>query len=64
MTLPLQEKRVNGDADQGERQERSEGISQMRDLYAPCDSSSQRLLSRALDRPSELAEIIFYPCKR
>jgi len=40
MTLALQKKGVNSDADQGERQDRSEGVSQMRDFHAPGDPSS------------------------
>ena len=32
MTLALQEKRVDGDADKRERQDRSQVIAQMRDL--------------------------------
>ena len=64
MTLALQQKRVNGNADKGERQGRSEVISQVRGLHAPDDPSSQRFLSRTLDGPSELAQITFYACKR
>ena len=39
MTFALQQKRVDGDADKGERQSRPEVISQMRDLHAPADLS-------------------------
>ena len=64
MTLALQEKRVNGNADESQRKGRPEVVAQMRGFYAPGDSSSQRLLSRTLDGPAELAQITFYAGKR
>jgi hypothetical protein len=64
MTLALQKKRVDANADEGEQQSRSEIILQMRDLHAPGDPSVQRFLSGPLDRPSKLANIISYACKR
>jgi len=64
MALALQEKRVDANADQSDRQGRSEVISQMRDLHHPGDPSSQRFLSRTLDRASELANVISYACER
>jgi hypothetical protein len=45
MTLALQEKRVNGNAGEGDGQSRTEVIAQMRGLHAPGDASSQRFLS-------------------
>jgi hypothetical protein len=64
VTLALQEKRINGNADESERKGRSEVVAQMRGLHAPGDSSSQRFLSRTLDGPAELAQITFYAGKR
>jgi hypothetical protein len=64
MTLALQKKRVDADAHKGREQHRSEVISQMRELHAPGYPSCQRFISRTWDRPSELAQIIFYACKR
>jgi len=65
MTLALQQKRVDANADKSKREGGREIVSQMRRLHAPGgDSSSQRLLSRALDGPSDLAEIASYAGKR
>jgi hypothetical protein len=64
MALALQEKRVDGDADQGQRQGGAQAIAQMRGLHAPGDLPSQSCLGRALDGPAELAQITFYPSKR
>ena len=64
MTFALQKKRVDANADKGGEQRRSEVISQMRELDAPGDPSCQRFMSGTLDRPPELAQIIFHACKR
>ena len=64
MTLALQEKRINGDANKSQQQGRSQVISQVRGLHAPGYSSLQRFLSRTLDGPAELAEITFDAGKR
>jgi hypothetical protein len=64
MALALQEKRVDANADKSDRQGRCEIVSQMRDLHAPGDPSSQRFLSGTLDGPSELANVVSYACKR
>jgi hypothetical protein len=64
MTLALQEKRINGDANKSQQQGRSEVVAQMRGVHAPGDSSSERFLSRTLDGPAELAEITFDAGKR
>jgi hypothetical protein len=64
MTLPLQQKRINSNADKSQRQSRSEIIAQMRHVQAPGDLSSQRFLSRTLDGPAELAQISLYSGKR
>jgi hypothetical protein len=64
MTLALQEKRINGNADKSERKGRSEVVAQMRGVHTPGDSSSQRFLSRTLDGSTELAQITFYAGKR
>jgi hypothetical protein len=45
MTLALQKKRVNANADKGGEQRRSEVISQVRKLHAPGDPSCQRFMS-------------------
>jgi hypothetical protein len=45
MPLALQEKRVDANADQSDRQSRSKIVSQMRELHAPGDPSAQRFLS-------------------
>jgi hypothetical protein len=45
MTLALQQKRVDGNADKSQGQGRPEVIAQMRRVQAPGDPSSQRLLS-------------------
>ena len=64
MTLALQEKRINSNADKSERKGRSEVVTQVRYLHAPGYPSPQRFVSRTSDRPSELAEITFYAGKR
>jgi hypothetical protein len=45
MTLALQEKRVDSDADQSERQGRAEAIAQMRRFHPPGDLPSQHFPS-------------------
>jgi hypothetical protein len=64
VTFALQKKRVNANADKGGEQRRSEVTSQVRELHAPGDPLCQRFMSWTLDRPPELAQIIFYACKR
>jgi hypothetical protein len=64
MTLALQKKRVNADADEGDRQGRCEVNPQMRDLQGPCDPTPERFASRTLDGSSELADIVPDACKR
>jgi hypothetical protein len=60
VTLALQEKGVNADADNSNRESRAKVIPQMRDLHAPGDLSPQGFLGRALDRPPKLANVISY----
>jgi hypothetical protein len=64
MSLALQQKRVDANADKGGEQNRSEVIPQMRELHPPGYPSCQRFMSRTWDRPSELAQITFYACER
>ena len=64
MTLALQEKRVNGDADKSQREGRSQVIAQVRDLHALRYTSSQRFLTRTLHGSAELAQITSYASKR
>jgi hypothetical protein len=64
MTFALQNKRINGNANKASQQRCSKVVPQVRDLYAPADPSSQRILSRTLDRPPELADVVSYPSKR
>jgi hypothetical protein len=45
VTLALQKKRVDANADKRDRQSSSEVIPQMRDLHAPRNPLSQRFLS-------------------
>jgi hypothetical protein len=45
VTLALQEKRVNANADKGGEQRRSEVIPQVRELHAPGNPSCQRFVS-------------------
>jgi hypothetical protein len=45
MTLALQKKRVDANADKGGEQRRSEVIPQVRELHAPGDPSCQRFMS-------------------
>ena len=45
MALALQEKRVDANADKGDRQGRSEVLLQMGDLDAPDDPAAQPFLS-------------------
>jgi hypothetical protein len=64
MTLALQEKRIDGDANKSQQQDRSEIIAQVRDLHAPGYPSPQRFVSGTLDGPAELAQITFYAGER
>ena len=41
-----------------------ESLGEMRDLHAPPQRGAERSVSRTLDRPSELANIISYAGKR
>jgi hypothetical protein len=45
MTLALQKKRVNANADKSGEQRRAEVIPQVRELHAPSYPSSQRFMS-------------------
>jgi hypothetical protein len=45
MTLALQQKRVNANADKGREQRRSEVIPQVREFHAPGYPSRQRFMS-------------------
>jgi len=58
MALALQEERVHADADQRDRQGRSQAMAQMRDLQPPGDPSRQALLARALYGSPEAANIV------
>ena len=64
MALPLQEKRVHGNADKGDRQSRSKIILQMRELHAPGDLLPKAVVARTLNGASQLADIISYACER
>jgi hypothetical protein len=45
VTLALQEKRIDGDADKSQREDRSQVIAQMRGVQTPRYPSPQRFMS-------------------